>query len=118
MKELITAAVLSAVLIAGTAHYNPAKAEGPSMSTAYVSLNKGVTLEDCLKKSAYQFKEAGLVNSVSVQDNSIYAQQGDYTAHIRCLLPKDNSAGVAYFVVAGPDVKVASKVIDFLTDKF
>jgi len=113
MREFIWAAILATVMVTGLAHYNKAKA-GPSMATTFITLNKGVTTEQCLAKAAYKFKEAGIVENVDVQKGTIYAENGDYTAHARCS-PEN---GFVYFVIAGPDSRVAMKALEFITDKF
>lgn len=113
MRELIWAGILATVMVTGLAHYNKAKA-GPSMATSFTVLNKGVTVDQCIKKAAFRFKELGLTENVDAQGNTLYAESGDYTAHVRCA----TDVGFVYFVIAGPDSNIALRGIQALVKDF
>jgi hypothetical protein len=107
LKTLLCA-TLAAGLMAGAL---PATA-GPSMSTSLQATN--LDLADCLKRGEAIMREAGLTANLQVQQLSVSAEQGDYTASVRCLPGKD----VVLFVVAGPRPDRTSKFMADLKGKF
>lgn len=85
---------------------------GPSMSTSLQATS--LDLPACLKRGEETMREAGLTKNLQVLQTTVYGEQGDYTASVRCLPDKD----VVFFVVAGPRPDRASKFMTDLRGKF
>jgi hypothetical protein len=101
-------ATLTAGLLAGIL---PASA-GPSMSTSLQSTT--LDLGECLKRGETLMREAGLTRNLQVMQVTVYGEQGDYTASVRCV----PGYQMVFFVVAGPRPDRASKFMADLKDKF
>jgi hypothetical protein len=101
-------ATLTAALLAGAL---PAAA-GPSMSTSLQSTT--LDLGECLKRGETLMREAGLTRNLQVLQVTVYGEQGDYTASVRCV----PGYQMVFFVVAGPRPDRASKFMADLRDKF
>jgi hypothetical protein len=102
-------ATLAAGVLAGVL---PAAAAGPSMSTSLQATT--LDLADCLKRGEAIMREAGLTRNLQVLQVTVYGEQGDYTASVRCVPGKE----VVFFVVAGPRPDRASKFMADLRAKF
>jgi hypothetical protein len=101
-------ATLAAGLIASAL---PAVA-GPSMSTSLHPTT--LELSECLKRGETIMREAGLTRNLQVLQLTVYGEQGEYTASVRCVPGKD----VVLFVVAGPRPDRASKFMADLKGRF
>jgi hypothetical protein len=101
-------ATLAASLIAGA---YPAMA-GPSMSTSLQPTT--LELSECLKRGEAIMREAGLTRNLQVLQLTVYGEQGEYTASVRCVPGKE----MVIFVVAGPRPDRASKYMADLKGKF
>lgn len=101
-------AMLTAGLLAGTL---PATA-GPSMSTGLQATT--LDLAECLKRGETLLRDAGLTRNLQVMQLSVYGEQGEYTASVRCV----PGYQVVFFVVAGPRPDRASKFMSDLRGKF
>ncbi|MDQ8726330.1 hypothetical protein [Bradyrhizobium sp. LHD-71] len=107
-STILLRTTLAAVLITAAL---PANA-GPSMTTSLQATT--LDLAECLKRGEAIMREAGLTRNLQVLQLTVYGEQGDYTASVRCVPGKD----VVLFVVAGPRPDRASKVMSELKDKF
>lgn len=89
-----------------------AQQPAPSMSTAWrsITLDQGT----CIAHAQNAMRGAGLTHNYETVGQSVYGEVPSYTGAIRCIASK----GVAFFVVAGPDVKVASQHQRNLTERF
>lgn len=101
-------AILAASLLAGAV---PASA-GPSMSTGLQATT--LDLAECLKRSEAIMREAGLTRNLQVLQLTVYGEQGDYTASVRCV----PGYQMVFFAVAGPRPDRASKFMADLRGKF
>ena len=101
-------ATLAASLLAGAL---PASA-GPSMSTGLQATS--LDLADCLRRGEAILREAGLTRNLQVLQVTVYGEQGDYTASVRCVPGKD----MVFFAVAGPRPDRASKFMADLKGRF
>lgn len=102
-------AVLAAALLSSVTQIAEA---GPSMSTSLSPTS--LDLPACLKRGEEIMREAGLTRNLQVLQATVYGEQGDYTASVRCLPDKD----VVFFVVAGPRPDRASKLMTDLRGRF
>ncbi|MGE0424592.1 MAG: hypothetical protein AB7O88_20200 [Reyranellaceae bacterium] len=89
-----------------------AQQPAPSMSTAWRSIT--LDQETCIAHAQNAMRGAGLTQNYETVGQSVYGEVPSYTGAIRCIASK----GVAFFVVAGPDVKVASQHQRSLTERF
>ena len=55
-------------------------------------------LAECLKRGEAIMREAGLTRNLQVLQVTVYGEQGEYTASVRCVPGKE----MVFFVVAGP----------------
>lgn len=101
-------AILAASLLAGAV---PASA-GPSMSTGLQATT--LDLAECLKRSEAIMREAGLTRNLQVLQLTVYGEQGDYTASVRCV----PGYQMVFFAVAGPRPDRASKFMADLRGNF
>lgn len=106
LKTLFRATLATGLLAA-----LPATA-GPSMSTSLQATT--LDLVGCLKRGEEILREAGLTRNLQVLQVTVYGEQGDYTASVRCVPGKD----MVFFVVAGPRPDRASKFMADLRGKF
>lgn len=104
--------LFSTALTAGLVAAALPAAAGPSMSTGVQATN--LDLGDCLKRGEAIMREAGLTRNLQVLQLSVYGEQGDYTASVRCVPGKE----MVFFVVAGPRPDRASKFMADLKGKF
>jgi hypothetical protein len=102
-------ATLAAALLAAAATSAPA---GPSMTTSLQATS--LDLAECLKRGEMIMRETGLTRNLQVLQVTVYGEQGDYTASIRCVPGKE----MVLFVVAGPRPDQASKLMAGLKGKF
>ena len=101
-------ATLTAGLLAGAL---PANA-GPSMTTGLQATT--LDLAECLKRGEVIMREAGLIRNLQVLQLTVYGEQGEYTASVRCVPGHQ----MVFFVVAGPRPDRASKFMADLRGKF
>jgi hypothetical protein len=87
-------------------------AAGPSMSTSLQSTT--LDLGECLERGEAIMREAGLTRNLQVLQVTVYGEQGDYTASVRCV----PGYQMVFFVVAGPRPDRASKFMADLKGKF
>jgi hypothetical protein len=107
LKTLLRTSLATSLLAAAL----PATA-GPSMSTGLQATT--LDLAECLKRGEAILREAGMTRNLQVLQLTVYGEQGDYTASVRCVPGKD----VVIFVVAGPRPDRASKYMADLRGKF
>jgi hypothetical protein len=84
----------------------------PAMTTNWVTVT--VPQAECVARAEVLMKEAGLTNNYEVVGQSVFGEQGDYTAQIRCIADKT----IALFVVTGPELEGARKYMTAIFDKF
>lgn len=84
---------------------------GPSINTGWKALT--TSQPECVEKARSALGAAGLDRLQSSQI-SAFAQQGDYSATIRCIPER----GVVVFVVAGPQAAEASRLIRAIFERF
>jgi hypothetical protein len=87
-------------------------AAGPSLSTSLQATS--LDLADCLKRGEAIMREAGLTRNLQVLQVTVYGEQGEYTASVRCVPGKE----IVVFVVAGPRPDRASRFMADLKGKF
>jgi hypothetical protein len=107
LKTLFRAALITPLLAAPL----PAAA-GPSMTTGLQSTT--LDLAECLKRGETIMREAGLTRNLQVLQLTVYGEQGEYTASVRCV----PGYQMVIFVVAGPRPDRASKFMADLRGKF
>jgi hypothetical protein len=90
----------------------PSALAGPSMSTGLQATT--LDLAECLKRGEAIMRDAGLTRNLQVLQLTVYGEQGDYTASVRCVPGKE----MVLFVVAGPRPDQASKLMADLRGKF
>ena len=90
----------------------PVAFAGPAMSTIWQETR--LELPDCVKRAEDAMREAGLTRNTQTLRESVYGEQGAYTASIRCLSGK----GVVFIVVSGPRQDRASQFIGTLKSWF
>jgi hypothetical protein len=101
-------ATLAAVMLAAA----PSALAGPSMSTSLQATT--LDLAECLKRGETIMREAGLTRNLQVLQVTVYGEQGEYTASVRCV----PGYQVVFFAVAGPRPDRASKYMADLRGKF
>jgi hypothetical protein len=89
----------------------PAQA-GPSLSTGLQATT--LDLADCLKRGEAILRETGLTRNLQVLQLTVFGEQGDYTASVRCV----PGYQMVIFVVAGPRPDRASKFMADIRGKF
>jgi hypothetical protein len=104
--------LLHATLAAVTLAAAPSALAGPSMSTSLQTTT--LDLAECLKRGETIMREAGLTRNLQVLQVTVYGEQGDYTASVRCV----PGYQVVFFAVAGPRPDRASKYMADLRGKF
>lgn len=104
--------VFLATVAAGLLAVAPPAIAGPSMSTGLRATT--LDLPECLKRGEELMREAGLTRNLQVMQLTVYGEQGDYTASVRCV----PGYQMVVFVVAGPRPDRASKFMADLRDKF
>lgn len=104
--------VSRATLVAGLLIAPMGASAGPSMSTSLHATS--LDLAECLKRGEEIMREAGLTRNLQVLQLTVYGEQGDYTASVRCVPGKE----MVLFVVAGPRPDRASKFMADLREKF
>ena len=87
-------------------------AAGPSLSTSLQATS--LDLADCLKRGEAIMREAGLTRNLQVLQVTVYGEQGEYKASVRCVPGKE----IVVFVVAGPRPDRASRFMADLKGKF
>jgi hypothetical protein len=87
-------------------------AAGPSMSTGLQATT--LDLSNCLKRGEEIMREAGLTRNLQVLQLTVYGEQGEYTASVRCV----PGYQMVFFVVAGPRPDRASKFMSDIRGKF
>ena len=107
LKTLLRATFATSLLAAAL----PATA-GPSMSTGLQATT--LDLAECLKRGEAILREAGMTRNLQVLQLTVYGEQGDYTASVRCVPGNE----VVSFVVAGPRPDRVSKYMADLRGKF
>jgi hypothetical protein len=106
-KPLLHATLAAVMLAAATSAL-----AGPSMSTSLQATT--LDLAECLKRGETIMREAGLTRNLQVLQVTVYGEQGDYTASVRCV----PGYQVVFFAVAGPRPDRASKYMADLRGKF
>ena len=89
-----------------------ARAVGVGMSNNWTDMKYNEA--QCIQHASAAIKKAGFTQNFEILKTSIYGDQEDYTALVRCV----PDSKVAFFVVAGPDSDVASHYLDELSDAF
>jgi hypothetical protein len=84
----------------------------PAMTTNWVTVT--VPQAECVARAETMMKEAGLTSNYEVVGQSVFGEQGDYTAQIRCITDKT----IALFVVTGPELEGVRKHMAAIFDKF
>jgi hypothetical protein len=107
LKTLLCTTIATGLLASAL----PATA-GPSLSTSLQATT--LDLPDCLKRGEAIMREAGLTRNLQVLQVTVYGEQGEYTASVRCVPGKE----IVVFVVAGPRPDRASKFMADLKGKF
>lgn len=104
--------LIRATLVTGLVAAALPAVAGPVMSTGLQPTT--LELAECLKRGETIMREAGLTRNLQVMQLTVYGEQGEYTASVRCVPGKD----VVFFVVAGPRPDRASKFMAELKGKF
>lgn len=102
--KMLAVAVLMGVGLAG--------ATGVGMTNSWSDMDYNEA--QCVQHAGAAIKKAGFSQNFEILKTSIYGDQEDYTALVRCV----PDAKVAFFVVAGPDSDVASHYLDEITNAF
>ncbi|MDB5601474.1 MAG: hypothetical protein JWN71_3518 [Xanthobacteraceae bacterium] len=84
----------------------------PAMTTNWVTVT--APQAECVARAEMLMKEAGLTKNYEVVGQSVFGEQGDFTAQIRCITDKT----IALFVVVGPELEGARKYMAAIFDKF
>jgi hypothetical protein len=82
------------------------------MTTNWVTVT--VPQAECVARAETLMKEAGMKSNYEVVGQSVFGEQGDFTAQIRCITDKT----IALFVVTGPNLEGARKHMAAIFDKF
>ena len=106
-KTVFHATLAAAVLAAASSAL-----AGPSMSTSLQATT--LDLAECLKRGEAIMREAGLTRNLQVLQVTVYGEQGEYTASVRCV----PGYQVVFFAVAGPRPDRTSKYMADLRGKF
>ncbi len=101
--------IVAALVCAPTAM---AQQSAPSMSTSWRSIS--LDQAGCIARAQNAMRAAGLTQNYETVGESVYGEVPSYTGAIRCVSTK----GMVYFVVAGPDVKLASQHQQSLVRQF
>jgi hypothetical protein len=109
---MIPARLFCAIVAAIPALLADAALAGPAMSTNWQTT--ALERDDCIKQGEAAMRAANLAQHLQTFQESIYGENGDYTAAIRC----PNGKGLVFFVVAGPRPERASKLMGELREKF
>jgi len=106
MKRSLLLIFVSAVLAASAA------TAAPAMSTIWQETD--LDLAECVKQAEAAMHDAGMTKNAQTLHESVYGEQGLYTASIRCLSGK----GVVFIVVSGPRQDRALQLVDALKSRF
>ena len=98
--------------IAGLAMSAGAASAGPAMTTNWQTT--ALDVADCLKRGEAAMRGAGLTMNLETLQESVYGENSDFTASIRCPTGK----GFVFFVVAGPQIERARKLMSELRAEF
>lgn len=82
-----------------------------------MSTNWQVTVlerDDCIRQGEAALRGANLTQHLETFQESVYGENGEYTASIRC----PSGKGLVFFVVAGPRMDRASKFLNELKERF
>lgn len=82
------------------------------MSTIWQETDLDLT--DCVKQAEAAMHDAGMTKNAQTLHESVYGEQGLYTASIRCLSGK----GVVFIVVSGPRQDRAMQFVGALKSRF
>jgi hypothetical protein len=104
---LVLALVPASGLIATSA-----TSAAPAMSTIWQET--ALDLEACVRHAELALYDAQMTKNAQTLRESVYGEQGAYTASIRCLTGK----GIVFIVVAGPRQDRASELVGLLKGKF
>jgi hypothetical protein len=96
---------LSAFAAAGSAY------AGPAVSTRW--RETGMTQDECFKYAETAIVAAGF-GRIEKTTQSRYGTKGEYTAAIRCVVDHK----IIVFIVAGPSLTEAPKLLDNIYDHF
>ncbi len=113
-KSLACGAVFLAVILLtfGTT----ARAAEPGLVTKWLST--AMKIDECVRTAERALRAAQFarvdIKGDSDTDKNAFANRGNYVASVNCIEEK----GVAYFVVAGPDVDAAERYVNAIMDKF
>jgi Domain of unknown function (DUF4189) len=89
-----------------------AEPSSPALTTNWTSTTLGQN--ECLDRASRIVKEAGLTTNFERVGQSVFGEQGDYTAQVRCISEK----GVVVFVIIGPKLDRARVHMKALIDNF
>ena len=84
----------------------------PAMSTIWQETP--LDLDACVKQAELALHDAGMTKNAQTLRESVYGDQGLYTASIRCLSGKN----IVFIVVAGPRQDRASQLVGVLKSRF
>lgn len=109
MRRIASTLRLSLLVVAGSISVAVA---APAMSSSLQS----TTLDQagCVARGEAVIREAGMTQNVEAHQATVYGEQGDYTAMVRCAA----GSGLVFFVVAGPRPERASKFMSDLRGRF
>jgi hypothetical protein len=98
-SKLLSLALLGAVTASSVA------ASGVGMSNTWIDLHSGKAR--CIQQATLAIKKAGFTENFEVAGETVYGDQEDYSALLRCVPDKN----MAYIVVAGPDSNLADQYV-------
>jgi len=84
----------------------------PALTTNWTSTTLGQ--KECLQRAERVVRDAGLNRNFEVVGQSVFGEQGDFTAQVRCITEK----GVVIFVIVGPKLDGARVHMKALFDHF
>jgi hypothetical protein len=100
------------LIFAGAVLAVSAASAAPAMSTIWQETDLDLT--DCVKQAEAAMHDAGMTKNAQTLHESVYGEQGLYTASIRCLSGK----GVVFIVVSGPRQDRAVQFVGALKSRF
>jgi hypothetical protein len=89
-----------------------ALADAPGMATYW--LEASIPHEECMTRASRAMAAAGLTKNFDKTGQSVYGEDEDFVAAIRCVMPKS----IVIFVTAGPKGARGQEIGKKLTDAF
>jgi len=84
----------------------------PAMTTNWRS--SSLSLQACKDRAAQKMRNGGLIKNLEVMTQSVFGEEGDYTAQIRCVPDKK----IVFFAVVGPKLDRAREHLKALFENF